>query len=77
MNAIPEINAQTSTAIPEIGPSGTPRARKYDNILETVGETPIVRINKLAPPHVKLEPKRFASHPGERHAPRGDAVDLR
>jgi len=29
-------------------------ARKFDNILETIGHTPVVKINKLAPPHVTL-----------------------
>merc|ERR1719195_335661 len=29
-------------------------ARIYDNILETIGNTPVVRINKLAPKHVDL-----------------------
>ena len=32
---------------------------RYDNILQTIGKTPIVRLNKLAPPgvhvHVKVE----------------------
>ena len=27
---------------------------KYGSILETVGNTPVVRINKLAPAHVNL-----------------------
>jgi cysteine synthase A len=36
---------------------------KYDNILGTVGHTPIVRINKLAPPHVKLYVKIEAFNP--------------
>ena len=29
-------------------------ARKFDSIVETVGNTPVVRINRLAPPHVNL-----------------------
>ena len=28
--------------------------RRYANILETVGRTPVVRINRMAPPHVDL-----------------------
>src|SRR5688572_16737292 len=35
------------------------RMARYDNILQTIGNTPIVRLNKLAPPgvhlHVKVE----------------------
>jgi cysteine synthase A len=30
------------------------RGRLYDSIVETVGDTPSVRINRLAPPHVRL-----------------------
>jgi len=36
---------------------------KYDNILETVGRTPVVRIDKLAPKHVKLYVKIEAFNP--------------
>jgi len=28
--------------------------RRYDNILQTIGNTPVIRINKLAPSHVNL-----------------------
>lgn len=37
--------------------------RKFDSILETVGNTPVVRINKLAPPHVNLYAKIEAFNP--------------
>jgi cysteine synthase A len=37
--------------------------RLYDNILETVGGTPVVRINRLAPPHVNLFAKIEAFNP--------------
>lgn len=36
---------------------------KFDNILGTVGRTPVVRINKLAPSHVKLYAKIEAFNP--------------
>jgi cysteine synthase len=36
---------------------------RYDSILGTVGHTPIVRINKLAPPHVNLYVKIEAFNP--------------
>jgi len=36
---------------------------RYANILETVGNTPVVRINKLAPPHVNLFVKVEAFNP--------------
>ena len=38
-------------------------ARKFANILETVGNTPVVRIGKLAPPDVNLFVKIEAFNP--------------
>ena len=37
--------------------------RKLDNILGAIGHTPVVRINKLAPPHVNLYVKIEAFNP--------------
>src|SRR6195952_5560971 len=37
--------------------------RLYNNILETIGNTPVVRINRLAPAHVKLYVKIEAFNP--------------
>ena len=37
--------------------------RKYANILETVGNTPVVKINRLAPPDVNLYVKVEAFNP--------------
>lgn len=37
--------------------------RKYNNILETIGNTPVVRIGKLAPAHVNLYVKVEAFNP--------------
>ena len=37
--------------------------RRFANILETVGNTPVVRINKLAPPDVNLFVKIEAFNP--------------
>jgi cysteine synthase A len=37
--------------------------QRYENILETIGNTPVVRINKLAPPHVNLYVKIEAFNP--------------
>jgi cysteine synthase len=36
---------------------------KYESILETVGRTPVVRIRRLAPPHVRLYAKLEAFNP--------------
>ena len=36
---------------------------KYANILETIGNTPIVRLNKLAPPGVNLYAKIESFNP--------------
>lgn len=38
-------------------------AQRYSNILETIGNTPVVRINKLAPSHVNLFVKIEAFNP--------------
>src|ERR1700733_7388865 len=37
--------------------------RRYANILETIGNTPVVRVNKLAPPDVNLFVKIEAFNP--------------
>jgi cysteine synthase len=37
--------------------------KKFDSILETVGNTPVVRINHLAPPDVNLYVKVEAFNP--------------
>ena len=37
--------------------------RKFDTILGTIGHTPVVRINKLAPAHVNLYVKIEAFNP--------------
>jgi hypothetical protein len=36
---------------------------KFENILETIGRTPVVRINRLAPPGVNLFVKVEAFNP--------------
>ena len=38
-------------------------ARRYENILETVGRTPVVKVAKLAPPGVELFVKLEAFNP--------------
>ncbi|MFV0410987.1 MAG: cysteine synthase A [Paracoccus sp. (in: a-proteobacteria)] len=40
------------------------RGRRYDSILDTVGDTPVIRINRLAPDHVNLFVKAEAFNPG-------------
>lgn len=37
--------------------------KRYDNILQTIGNTPVIRINKLAPEHVKLFVKMESFNP--------------
>jgi len=37
--------------------------RRYDNILQTIGNTPVIRINKLAPAHVNLFVKMESFNP--------------
>lgn len=36
----------------------------YNNILETIGRTPVVRLNRIAPPHVEMYVKVEAFNPG-------------
>ena len=36
----------------------------YDSVLDTIGDTPIIRINKLAPEGVELYVKAEAFNPG-------------
>src|SRR5437764_8434229 len=45
-----------------VGPTRTTMT-KFANILETVGKTPVVKINKLAPPNVNLYVKVEAFNP--------------
>src|ERR1700733_7581263 len=44
-------------------PGGPTMGHRYANILETVGNTPVVKINKLAPPDVNLFVKVEAFNP--------------
>src|SRR6201998_2931329 len=44
-------------------PAGSENMAKYANILETVGNTPVVKINKLAPPEINLFVKIEAFNP--------------
>jgi len=44
-------------------PPGSLRVSRYQNILETIGNTPVVRINRLAPPGVNLYAKIEAFNP--------------
>src|SRR5216683_5195689 len=47
----------------QVHPKEQSVGKRYANILETVGNTPVVRINKLAPPHVNLFVKVEAFNP--------------
>ena len=39
------------------------RGRLYDNVMDTIGNTPCIRINRLAPDHVRLYVKAEAFNP--------------
>lgn len=39
------------------------QGRLYDNVLDTIGNTPCIRVNKLAPDHVRLYVKAEAFNP--------------
>ena len=38
-------------------------SKRFNNILETIGRTPVIRINKLAPAHANLFVKHEAFNP--------------
>jgi cysteine synthase A len=40
------------------------RGRRYDSVLETIGDTPVIRINKIAPDNVTVYVKAEAFNPG-------------
>lgn len=40
------------------------RGRLYDNVLETIGDTPCIRLNRIAPKHVQIYVKAEAFNPG-------------
>ena len=40
------------------------RGQLYDNVLDTIGDTPVIRINNLAPDHVTVYVKAEAFNPG-------------
>ncbi len=39
------------------------RGRRYDSILDTVGDTPVIRLNRIAPEHVNVFVKFEAANP--------------
>ncbi|SMX41715.1 PLP-dependent cysteine synthase family protein [Maliponia aquimaris] len=39
------------------------RGRRYDNVLDTIGDTPVIRINRIAPEHVTVYVKAEAFNP--------------
>src|SRR5690606_20197952 len=45
-------------------PPAEDSARIYNNIPETIGHTPVVRLNRLAPPHVEMFVKIESFNPG-------------
>lgn len=59
----------------------SPKARLYDNILETIGDTPIVKINRLAPEGVTMYAKAEFFNPcssvKDRYVPVRDRTRVR
>ena len=33
------------------------RGRLYDSVVDTIGDTPCIRLNRIAPKHVRCTPK--------------------
>ncbi len=57
--------SNTNAAVVDF-PSPAPRPtgrKRFDNVLETIGRTPVIRINRLAPPGVNLYVKAEAFNP--------------
>ena len=58
-----------------------PKAKLYDNILETIGQTPIVKINRLAPEGVTMYAKAEFFNPcssvKDRYVPVRDRTRVR
>ena len=58
-----------------------PKAKLYDNILETIGDTPIVKINRLAPEGVTMYAKAEFFNPcssvKDRYVPVRDRTRVR
>jgi len=40
------------------------RGKRYHSILDTIGDTPAIRINRIAPKHVNVFVKAEAFNPG-------------
>ncbi|MEZ5913073.1 MAG: cysteine synthase A [Paracoccaceae bacterium] len=40
------------------------RSRLFDNVLDTIGDTPVIRLNRIAPDHVTVYVKAEAFNPG-------------
>src|SRR3984893_11828642 len=60
----PTLSAERTKAHPATRPIGRERmGRRFGNILETVGNTPVVKINRLAPPGANLFVKIEAFNP--------------
>jgi cysteine synthase A len=55
-------NANSADPPATLGPYNAPML--YDDISQTIGRTPVVRINRLAPAHVKMYVKLEAANPG-------------
>lgn len=53
---------QTSNTTPPLA-TAAPRCRLYDSVLETIGGTPCIRVNRLAPEGVRLYVKAEAFNP--------------
>lgn len=61
-NSIVNLTSTSKTQVQEIVDRYQPTPN-HDNVLTTIGNTPVVRINKLAPPHVELYAKLEAFNP--------------
>ena len=63
--ALPRTRAPMENAMPESSPVRTTngRGRLFASVLDTVGDTPCIRVNNLAPPGVRIYVKAEAFNP--------------
>ncbi len=62
-NPMPENDMNISAPLPTQMPQGLRTTRHYDSILDTIGNTPVVRLSRLAPEGVELYAKLEAFNP--------------
>ena len=58
------VTRQSSTATSHLASYAVPRQLAHDSILDVIGKTPVVKLQKLAPPDVNVYLKLECENPG-------------